>query len=104
MGWLSGNSGGSQRRDQSWWNRNSRSETVNPNRVQVRGGTINRRDVERYKRNPNARATGGDKVYVVRRRDGSLFAREGAHRITAAREAGRKVRIRVVDERDEQGR
>jgi hypothetical protein len=101
MGWFSSKPEPSPGRTQSWWNRTARAETVNPNRIKLRSGTINRRDVERYKRNPNARATGGDKVYVVRRADGTLFAREGAHRITAARETGRRIRIHVVDERRE---
>lgn len=90
-------------RSQSWWNRNASARTVDPNTVNLRSGRINRRDVERYKRNPNARATGGDKIYVVRRNDGSLFAREGAHRITAARETGRRIRVHIVDERTERG-
>lgn len=105
MGWFSSSKPEpSPGRSQSWWNSNASAKTVDPAKVKLRGGTINRRDVERYKANPNARATGGDKVYVVRRADGSLFAREGAHRVTAAREAGRKIRVHVVDERKERGR
>ena len=104
MGWFNSKPEPSPGRTQAWWNRNASPRTVDPNRIGLRGGRINRRDVERYKANPNARATGGDKVYVVRRADGSLFAREGAHRVTAAKEAGRKIRVHVVDERRERGR
>ena len=104
MGWLfKDKPEPSPGRSQSWWNANASARTVNPRKIKIRGGTINRRDVERYKADPNARATGGDKVYVVRRADGTLFAREGAHRITAARETGRKIRVHVVDERKERG-
>lgn len=101
MGWFDKPSPG---RSQGWWNRNGRSETVNPRKVEIRPGRVNRRDVERYKADPNARATGGDKVYVVRDSRGRLHAREGAHRITAARETGRRIRVHVVDEDRERGR
>lgn len=77
---------------------------LNPNRIRLRAGAIHRSHVDRYKRNPDAGWLLGTPVCVVRLDDGSLFAREGAHRITAARETGRKVACLVVDERAEQGR
>lgn len=96
--------GGPQRRSQGWWRARAPERDLDPHAVTLRAGPIHRRDVERYKADPGSRATGGDPVCVVRRRDGSLFAREGAHRITAAREAGRRIRARLIGERTEQGR
>ena len=98
------NTGGAKRRTDGWWRRHSRSASMNPHRVRLRSGTIHRRDVERFKANPSARSSDGGPVCVVQLRDGSWFAREGAHRVTAAREAGRLVSVKWVHEREEQGR
>ncbi|MBN9758883.1 hypothetical protein Ae406Ps2_3019c [Pseudonocardia sp. Ae406_Ps2] len=75
---------------------------MDPWSLRLRGGVIHRRDVERYKRDPRARATGGDPVCVVRLCGGGSFVREGAHRVTAARETGRRIRVLWVHEADEQ--
>ena len=94
--------GGPERQTARWWKRHGRRANLSPSRIGIRGGTINRSDVERYLRNPKARATGGDPVCVVKLTGGGYFAREGAHRITAAREAGRRVAVLWVHEDEEQ--
>lgn len=94
--------GGPERQTARWWKRNGRRASMSPHRITIRSGPINRRDVDRYRRNPNARATGGDPVCVVKLTGGGYFAREGAHRITAAREEGRRIAVRWVHEDEEQ--
>lgn len=98
--------GGPRRRSLSWWKSHGRRASMNPNRIRVMGGRLSRRDIERYKANPKAGSDGGTPVCVVKLDGffGGYFAREGRHRILAARATGRRVSVMWVHEREEQGR
>lgn len=96
-----GNPGASPGRTASWWRRNASSRSLNPRSISTHG-VKDERAVQYYMRHPHA---GDTPICVVR--TGGLFggywAREGAHRIEAARRTGRRVRCLVVDLDKERG-
>lgn len=89
-----------------WWSGSTRDydnasvESVDPRKVQWHNKHgISRRQVEKFKRNPNAPAEDGD-AYIVRKRNGTLVGVNGRHRGIAAVETGRnRITARVHDER-----
>lgn len=74
---------------------------MNPRGIRT-AGIHSESAVQKYMRNPNP-LFAATPVCVVKLSGGGYFAREGAHRIEAARRTHRRVRVLWVHEREEQG-
>lgn len=82
-----------------WRDSDSHWETVDPGRIST-AGVKDPEAVKHYQRDPHRRfdsGSGDGPVCVVRNSHG-MWARDGAHRIEAARREGRPVQVRVIDQ------
>jgi hypothetical protein len=101
MGWFSGKDDpqlGSK--SVSWWSRQP-AATIDPRKVSMASTPVDRRAVEYYRKNPRGRFSSnhdGDPCVVIGR-NGKAELRNGKHRALAAIAEGRRLEVRVVDER-----
>jgi hypothetical protein len=101
MGWFSNDDPQLGSKSVSWW-RKQPTATVDPREVRMASTPVNRDAVDYYRRNPNGKFRGwdhdGDPCVVIGR-NGVAELRNGKHRALAAIAEGRRLKVRVVDER-----
>lgn len=81
-----------------WW-RHQRRVWLNPLVIRLAATPVDQATLAAYVANPRRRSADGNEPCVVHRRDRGYHAIEGKHRILAARQTGRKIRVRLAEDR-----